>query len=422
MPRFSCRLRLIFQITLSALLVFALTLPTAAALPDEATLDEYNANGIYYYNGSASLSSNCSTTGNNTNYAGEQVWTDGEMALIEANRPVYEAVAAQYGFEWQFLAVIHSMESGLSRTNPYQSDGTPGEGVYQLHSIKSQHPTLFQSGKVLTEAEFLEQTNLAAQVLSSNNDLTTDGGVKRAFFRYNGVADVYVQKALNMGFSQEEAQNGEGSYYVMNRYDAARDPASPDMSPLWPGRFVRDGVYDPSSTSLTFGAYTKYAALGGGSGICIIDNNAINAKALELAWPVYGEHANNDPSPAYLAALKETGLYNIGGLVGLGASCDVFVATVMRTSGADPNFPCCGVGDTQYPYLSSSPEYHSVGFATDSSLAQPGDIRIHNHHHIELVVQLPDGTIAIASASNTDRTAEVSSWYNDSNFELFRHL
>lgn len=422
MPRFSCRLRLIFQTTLSALLVFALTLPTAAALPDEATLDEYNANGIYYYNGSASLSSNCSTTGNNTNYAGEQVWTDGEMALIEANRPVYEEVAARHGFAWQFLAVIHSMESGLSRTNPYQNNGTPGEGVYQLHSIKNQYPDLFQSGKVLTDAEFLQQTELAAQVLSSDNDLTTDGGIKRAFFKYNGVASVYVQKALNMGFSQEEANNGEGSYYVMNRYDAARDPASPSMSSLWPGRYVSDGVYDLSSTSMTFGAYTKFAALGGGSGVCIVDNNAINAKALELAWPVYGQHANNDPSPAYLAALKETGLYNLGGLVGLGASCDVFVATVMRTSGADPNFPCCGVGSTQYPYLSSSPDYQSVGFATDSSIAQPGDIRIRNYHHIELVVQLPDGTIAIASASNTDRTAEVGSWYNDSNYEIFRHL
>lgn len=421
MSKLPLKFRLTAQFVLSIFLSLTLTLPTFAALPSEAELDYFNENGIYYYNPASSNSADCSPTGNNTNYAGEQVWTDGEMALIELNQPFYEEVAAKYGFDWQFLAVIHSMESGLSRTNPYQNNGTPGEGVYQLHSIKSQYPDLFQSGKVLTDAEFLQQTELAAQVLTSNNDLTTDGGIKRAFFKYNGTASVYIEKALAMGFTQEEANNGDGSYYVMNRYDAARDPASPEMSPLWPGRFVSDGVYDPSSTSMTFGAYTKFAALGGG-GVCTVSNNIINETALNLAWPVYGEHANNDPSPAYLAALKETGLYNIGGLVGLGASCDVFVATVMRVSGVDPDFPCCGVGSTQYPYLSSNPAYQSVGFATDSSIAQPGDIRIYNGHHIELVVQLSDGTIAIASASNTDRTAEVGSWYNDSNYEIFRHI
>lgn len=418
-----------FQIIISSILSLCLTTPTFAALPSESTLDYFNENGIYYYNPSGS-SSNCTSTGNNTNYAGEQVWTEGEMALIELNRPVYEEVATKYGFAWQFLAVIHSMESGLSRTNPYQSDGTPGEGVYQLHSIKSEHAALFQSGKVLTDAEFHEQTELAAQVLSSNNDLTTDGGIKRAFFRYNGVAQVYINKALNMGFSQEEAENGEGSYYVMNRYDAARDPASSSMSPYWPGRYVRDGVYDPSSTSMTFGAYTKFAAIGGGSDICTAGNNDINSTALQLAWPEYGVHSLNDPTPEYKTALSAVGLSNYGDYnVQIGASCDAFVATVMRYSGVDPEFYCCGVGgaddprNSQYQYLISHPElYQKVGVADNSANAQPGDIRIRQHHHIELVVQLSDGTLAIAAASYGERTAEIENWYNDSNYELFRHI
>lgn len=414
------------QVALIATLTLALASP-AAAISDQLLYQNY-LNGVYYYNRDGSLSSSCVSTGNNLNYAGVQVWTDGEMALIEANQPFYEEAATKYGIAWQFLAVIHSMESGLSRTNPYQSDGSAGEGVYQLHSIKYQHTALFQSGKVLTDQEFREQTDLAANVLANDNDLTTDGGVKRAFFKYNGTAGVYIEKALNLGFSQEEANNGEGSYYVMNRYDARRDPASPEMSPLWPGRFVADGVYDPSSTSLTFGAYTKYAALGGGSGVCKPGNGDINSTALELAWPE-GGHSLTDPTPAYKQALQSVGLSTYGDQwVNIGASCDAFVATVMRYSGVDPDFPCCGIGGTdtgegQYNYLATHPErYQHVGVADNSANAQPGDIRIKAHNHIELVVQLPDGTIAIASASHGERTAEVSNWYNDSSYDIFRHI
>ena len=101
---------------------------------------------------------------------------------------------------------------------------------------------------------------------SAGLDVASDEGIKSLLFQYNGTASVYKQKALDMGFSQEEADWGEGSAYVMNRYDERRDPASPNMDSHWPGRFVADGVYDPSSTSMGFGGFVKYIALGGGGG------------------------------------------------------------------------------------------------------------------------------------------------------------
>lgn len=166
-------------------------------------------------------------------------------------------------------------------------------------------------------------------------------------------------------------------------------------------------------------------------------NGSINETALSLAW-IGGnrQHDKTDPKPAYTAALKATGLSTYGEKwVQIGASCDAFVAAVMRYSGLDPNFYCCGVQynrlgkDDQgiHKYLVTHPEkYQYVGPGDNSTLAQPGDIRISNGH-IELVVQLDDGKLAIASASHADRTAEVSNgWFAESSkrgtYKLYRFI
>lgn len=216
---------------------------------------------------SASGSGSILSTGDNRNYAGETVWSDAEMQAIEENKAIYQEAAEHNGFPWQVMAVLHSQETGLRRYNPWN-----GQGVYQLYSYTDggTNANRFEPADEISEAEFRRQTEIAASIVKDMaGDLNNPDNVKRLFFQYNGVAQVYIQKALNMGFTEEEARNGEGSSYVMNRYDAKRDPASSQMSPYWPGRFVADGVYDPNGTSMGFGAFVKYTAIGGGgNGTC----------------------------------------------------------------------------------------------------------------------------------------------------------
>ncbi len=234
----------------------------------------------------ASGASSGVSTGNNRNYAGAQVWSDSEMQAIEANKPFYQEAAELYDFPWQVMAVVHSLENGLSRTNPANyvggiySQGLYGfynetGGGYKTHIVDSEFGTMtMEIGHQNTDAEFMAQTKLAARILRQTMDgngwdFNDSDDLKRLFVSYNGAAGVYQTKGVQMGYASESddiyIKAAEGSAYVMNRYDAERDPTSDGMSPLWPGRFVADGVYDSSSTTTGFGAFVKYEAIAGAS-------------------------------------------------------------------------------------------------------------------------------------------------------------
>lgn len=221
-----------------------------------------------------STSTTSGLNGNYTNYAGDQVLTDSQITLLQSNVPVYEQAiqntgAGQYGINWQFMATLHYQETGLNRYNPDN-----GQGVYQMYTYVNETGNTFPPADEISEEEFLRQSELVIteelipMITSNDLNLSNPDDIKRFFFSFNGRAEQYIDKALAMGFSQEEANNGEGSPYVMNKYDAARDPDSPDMDPNWPGRFVADGVYDPSSVGANYGAFTIYSAIGGAD-VCI---------------------------------------------------------------------------------------------------------------------------------------------------------
>lgn len=423
--------------------VLALSSPAAVfADLDLKTIREYSLGNIVYYNPNASSwkgsssrgKANCVTdgiAGSNKNYAGVQVWSDAEIRAIEENRPIYEEAAGEYGFPWQVLAVLHSQETGLRWYNPPN-----GQGIYQLYEYTQAgtNENRFEPSAEVTEEEFLRQSKIAAAEISSMvGDLNDEGNIKRLFFQYNGTAKQYIQKALDMGFSQEEAENGEGSYYVMNRYDAQRDPTSADMSPYWPGRFVADGVYDETATSTVFGAFVKYQALGGGSGAgsedCVAGGigggsgggNAIAETAILISWEGRRSHSKDDPKPEYVTAMQETGAYQMAydGRP-YGASCDQFVGTVLRYSGADPDYPIWGPG-TQESWMVQHPDmYQRIDAGGDFSALQPGDIFVTdtaagNHIYLYVGDIYGDGQLWQASASANDRTGEhfVGVYFSD---------
>lgn len=373
---------------------------SAAKVIDEKTLYYYGLNGIYHYRGDADK---CGVSeGGNQNYAGETVWSEAELDAFSENQAIYEEAADEYDFPWQVLAVLHSMETGLRRYNPEN-----GQGVYQLYSYTGggSNGNRFEPGAI-DEAEFRRQTLIAAQVVSGMvGDLNDSDNIKRLFFKFNGTSSKYIEKALAMGFSQAEAENGEGSVYVMNRYDAQRDPTSGEMDPNWPGRYVADGQYDASSTSTVFGAFVKYEALAGNS-YCSDAGGSIVETALLLSWDGHG-HSKDDPKPEYVTAMKEIGSYqsycNESGCAPPGASCDVFVSAVMRYSGSDSAFPLTGPA-VQKQYMESHPDMYMRVEASDVSDLEPGDILVTTENGRHIYIYLGDGMQA--SASFNDRTGE----------------
>ena len=159
------------------------------------------------------------------------------------------------------------------------------------------------------------------------------------------------------------------------------------------------------------GGYNAACSTGG--------NGDINATAIELAWPAneYGQHGWDDPNPVYAQALVDTGVNHLGDACSMaGGSCDAFVTTVMRYSGVDPDFYCCGItGGATLNYILSSGKYQEVSGGLGN--LQPGDIRI-GPNHIELYVEI-DGEPHIAAASHCERSGDIGNYY-DNDFRVFR--
>ena len=164
----------------------------------------------------------------------------------------------------------------------------------------------------------------------------------------------------------------------------------------------------------------------GGSGSLIscdstvYGNGDLNATALAFSWPDKS-HAIDDPTEAYRQALLSTGLSNYGDkYVRMGASCDAFVAAVLRYSGVDPNVVCCGA-NRMLNYFASHPElYEEIPNLGNPSNLQPGDIRA-TPGHVEIFVIDEHGNARIASASHGDRTADhARGYYPNSSARIFR--
>lgn len=291
---------------LSLTIALSITFP-AAALTDQQW-SFFNANGINYWYPEG-LGGGC-VASTNSSYSGANVFSNAELNLITSNRSIYETAANKYGFDWEILATLHSMENSSLMTNP-----SNGQGVYQLYSYTKDHNITFTPGDIDSE-ELLRQSEIAAEFLSQiirtyNINIHSGDGVKRLFYHYNGIGaleangqSIYHNKAIGLGFSDQQAENGEGSPYVMNKFDIQRDPAMAGngMNPGWPGMYVSDGVYDSTATLNGYGAYVKYLTLGGNntstSTYCVGDANLVpggmNLAQAKAFMAEYRATAQND--------------------------------------------------------------------------------------------------------------------------------
>lgn len=119
------------------------------------------------------------------------------------------------------------------------------------------------------------------------------------------------------------------------------------------------------------------------SGGCASGGSIVQT-ALALAWPTEftTPTANRataiTPTTAYAAALQQFNPSEYTATGGDGDDCGVFVATVMRDSGADPNYPVVSTV-TQAEYVIAHPTLYKIIYpATSTAQLEPGDILIIN--------------------------------------------
>jgi hypothetical protein len=129
--------------------------------------------------------------------------------------------------------------------------------------------------------------------------------------------------------------------------------------------------------------------------------------ALYLAWPrgtassayAYG---SGSATPQFTDALHTyfPNYYTWSAAPRVGASCDVFVGTVMRASGYDPDFP--RGHDEQWDYLNKSPRWQRVSYSGNPDELQSGDvityIRNSGGRHTCIYYKAPDGKNCLVEA------------------------
>ena len=368
----------------------ALLLVSPASALTESQKDQYDLSGVYYYNPD---SSSCTDYYGNYDGIPTAGLTPLQSAFIDKYYNIAVSLGQEYGIPWEAVMAQGIIESasGTSRfaveRNNFFGLGAVDSNPNNAYSYSS--PSAGWRGYF----EFIK-----------NNPRYAAAG---AFNHANDPLG-YIQAIKNAGYATDPNYVAKVGQYIKAIQDRADEKG-----------WVTSGSSDYATGITSYvGTDTCTSATQG--------NGDINATALALSWPDRS-HAPDDPKSEYVAALAATGVNRLGDQYSMtGRSCDAFVATVLRYSGADPNVPCCGVTRMLSYFSTHSDLYEEVPNTGSTANLQPGDIRIDNEH-VEIVVQV-GGTYKIASASHpahdgsdNGRTADhYNNYYVKSSYRIFR--
>ncbi len=407
--------RLISSVILSLTLILT-SVPFYSTTSSAQSLDcdyiYYSSNEVLFYDpcaatcevGSAPATS--STAGASlakvVDYLNKEILGSSDLEKIQQNKPFYMKAAEKVGIPWEMIAVIHYRETHLGRTNPAN-----GQGIYQ-DSAKIGGP--YPAGVKVTDAEFQRQTDFIADFIlgkaGSKKDALKSGdddAVKYTFFSYNGRASVYVDQARKLGFNEEQAKNGEGSPYVMNKADAVRDPNSnPDG---W-GQIKTDRGSIQYPANQDHGSFVIYAALKGkitssstcsspSTSVALTEGGLTQKQATQFVMN-YGANKNNSTKDI----LMSSGNYWTGGSGGYnyGSNCVSFTRfflmkfTDVNMSGSmgDGSDVVANLAKKGVP-TGTEPKVYSI-FSTPATSGNP-------YGHTGVVLGIQGDTIIVGHAS-----------------------
>lgn len=362
----------------SFLAALLLTSSSASAL-SPSLLNFFAKNGIYYYNPDG-YSNGCFV--GLGSYDG--IVTAGLSALQAEFVDKYHTIAIQlsseYGIPWEAVVAQGILESA-SGTSKFARERNNFFGINAVDSDPNR-ATSYSTPQEGWQGYY--------EFIKSNSRYAAAGA-----FNYKNDPYGYIQAIKNAGYATDPNYVTKVSSIIKAIQNRATE---------------KNWVTSLVTTVSNFFHGCSSATYGNGD---------LNSTALELSWSDR-THALTDTKPSYLSALTTVGLSNYGDkFVQIGASCDAFVATVLRFSGLDPNVRCCGAIN-MLTYFANSDLYEEIPNLGNTSNLQAGDIRA-KASHVEMYVIDENGNGKIASASYGDRTSDHAiNYYPDSAYRIFR--
>lgn len=363
-------------------LILSLIIATPASALSSKILDFLDKSGIYYFNPFGFADDCLPGTGSYDGTATAGL-SDLQSAFVDQYHDIAAELGAEYGIPWETVMAQGIIESGSGTSNFARTrNNFFGIGAYDSNP---DHAYSYSSPAEGWKGYF--------ENIKKTSTYSAHGA-----FNYTNDPYGYLQAIKDAGYATDPNYVSKVGSYIGAIQTRAEEKG-----------------WSSSGDSSFSAAADLYACTPATQG-----NGDLNATALALSW-ADRTHALDDPNSAYRAALEAVGLTNYGEkYVEIGASCDAFVATVLRYSGADPNAACCGAAN-MLNYFSSHPElYTEVENIGNSSNLQAGDIRV-SSKHVEMYIVDENGNGKIASASHGDRTADhAANYYADSSYRIFR--
>lgn len=362
------------------ILTFAILLSAPVSALSSQTLDFMDKSGIYYYNPEG-FSDDCLPGLGSYNGTPSAGLSGVQSAFVDQYHNIAIQLGAEYGIPWEAVMAQGILESGAG-TSRFARERNNFFGIGAFDS-NPDHAFSYASPAEGWKGYF-------------ENIRKTKTYSAHGAFNYANDPYGYMEAIMAAGY-------GTDPNYIAK------------ITPIIKAIQNRAKEQGWSSSSITNPGGNLYACTPSTQG-----NGNLNATALALSW-ADRTHALDDPNPAYRAALAAVGLSTYGEqYVQIGASCDAFVATVLRYSGVDPDVVCCGAANMLNYFISHPEKYEEIPNIGNSSNLQPGDIRS-KPSHVEMYVVDENGNGRIASASHGDRTADhARGYYADSSYRIFR--
>ncbi|MBR2589181.1 glucosaminidase domain-containing protein [Candidatus Saccharibacteria bacterium] len=374
----------------TGLLILVLTLvPVDTFAVSASFLDFMARNNIFYFLPSDYYENNCLPGVGNYDGIASAGLSGQRSAFVDKYHDIAAELGSQYGIPWEAVMAQGILES-VSGTSRFAVERNNFFGIGAVDSNPNNAHT-FSSAAEGWKGYF--------EFISNNPRYRKNGA-----FDHAGDPIGYIESIKAAGYATD-------SNYVTKLVPIIKAIQNRAEEKGW--ALSSDSVQDVSYAGLS--SYEVCSSTTGGNG-------DLNATALALSWADRG-HGINDPNSAYREALAAVGLNSHSDkYVQMGASCDAFVATVLRYSGVDPDVPCCGASN-MLNYFASHPEkYQEIPNIGNSSNMQPGDIRA-SASHVEMYVSDESGVGRIASASHGDRTADHSrGYYANDGMRIFRAI
>lgn len=307
-------------------------------------------------------------------------------ALVETNKARYDYASTQTKVPWEAIAALHYREAGMNSDGSLFNGAPLGSGT----NVDGQEVVSDPNEDATRATQHFINMAKAVYDIDPSSGLLTVEDWGNAFLAYNRG---YIYKDNGKTFDQ--------SPYVVNGFDAQHinmswvgPPADPEVR----------GVDGNKAGALSIMQY-----LGGitGTNGCT-GNGAVLGDIVKtaLAYTVDHRVANGtvNPSQANPAYLEAMPIYNGHAAVYPQITdCGRFVSTVMRASGADPDYPAVDTA-VQTNYMRNSPKWQSMGRIGMGDML-PGDV-IRAVGHTMLYIG-PNGDYVAADASFYERVPSV---------------